>query len=199
MLPPSPPPVKVLTVSSGEDMPSKAREIAHHFDTQGEGRFVRHWQGRWWPVPAEVCACALCALGTGSLGFRVYGNPKPCSWLTPFRHSQHRVACCPVSCMESLESSAVCEPLQFSISSDTPGQWRLLASSHSSTQRIAAHLGGPPASRRASLVPWPFHICCLVVPSIQFLVQLYSLLAAAGRSILSFSCNPCYPLQALPS
>ena len=25
---------KVITVSSGSDMPSKAREIAHHFDTQ---------------------------------------------------------------------------------------------------------------------------------------------------------------------
>ncbi len=25
---------KVITVSSGADMPSKAREIAHHFDTQ---------------------------------------------------------------------------------------------------------------------------------------------------------------------
>lgn len=25
---------RVITVSSGSDMPSKAREIAHHFDTQ---------------------------------------------------------------------------------------------------------------------------------------------------------------------
>ena len=27
--------VQVLTVQSGDDMPSLAREIAHHFDTQG--------------------------------------------------------------------------------------------------------------------------------------------------------------------
>lgn len=30
-----PPPAQVLTVQSGDDMPSLAREIAHHFDTQG--------------------------------------------------------------------------------------------------------------------------------------------------------------------
>lgn len=29
-------PCKVITVPSGADMPTKAREIAHHFDTQGE-------------------------------------------------------------------------------------------------------------------------------------------------------------------
>lgn len=28
-------PLQVLTVQSGDDMPSLAREIAHHFDTQG--------------------------------------------------------------------------------------------------------------------------------------------------------------------
>lgn len=27
---------KIITVARGADLPTKAREIAHHFDTQGE-------------------------------------------------------------------------------------------------------------------------------------------------------------------
>lgn len=45
---------RVITVPCGSELPSKAREIAHHFDTQGE---------RAAPSPASSAAAAAAAGG----------------------------------------------------------------------------------------------------------------------------------------